>query len=95
MHSLSSFCTVNELEKSISYVERTAKKLLPILAEVKRRMIPDKKSGDEKSRGFIRKGQKNKMQGNDSQDNSDMDEDEDLIVDLSKIKGGKSLKNKQ
>jgi len=40
---LSSFCTVNELEKSISYVERTAKKLLPILTEVKKRMIPDKK----------------------------------------------------
>ena len=43
MHSLSSFCTVNELEKSISYVEKTAKKLLPILIEVKKRMIPDKK----------------------------------------------------
>ena len=42
-HSLSSFCTVNELEKSMSYVERTAKKLLPILYEVKKRMIPDKK----------------------------------------------------
>ena len=45
MHSLSSFCTVNELEKSISYVEKTAKKLLPILIEVKKRMIPDKKQG--------------------------------------------------
>ena len=42
-HSLSSFCSVNELEKSMSYVERTAKKLLPILEEVKKRMIPDKK----------------------------------------------------
>ena len=42
--SLSNFCTVNELEKSISYVERTAKKLLPILNEVKKRMIPDKKT---------------------------------------------------
>jgi hypothetical protein len=28
----------------MSYVERTAKKLLPILNEVKRRMIPDKKT---------------------------------------------------
>jgi hypothetical protein len=27
----------------MSYVERTAKKLLPILEEVKKRMIPDKK----------------------------------------------------
>ena len=48
LHSLSSFCTVNELEKSMSYVERTAKKLLPILQEVKKRMIPDKKRlGDD------------------------------------------------
>jgi len=47
MHSLSSFCTVNELEKSISYVEKTAKKLLPILIEVKKRMIPDKKKNDK------------------------------------------------
>ena len=46
-HSLSSFCTVNELEKSMSYVERTAKKLLPILMEVKKRMIPDKKREDK------------------------------------------------
>ena len=27
----------------MSYVEKTAKKLLPILTEVKKRMIPDKK----------------------------------------------------
>ena len=46
MQSLSNFCTVNELEKSMSYIERTAKKLLPILNEVKKRMIPDKKSKD-------------------------------------------------
>ena len=46
MQSLSNFCTVNELEKSMSYIERTAKKLLPILTEVKKRMIPDKKSKD-------------------------------------------------
>lgn len=51
MHSLSSFCTVNELEKSISYVEKTAKKLLPILIEVKKRMIPDKKQGGIKKTG--------------------------------------------
>ena len=47
IHSLSSFCTVNELEKSISYVEKTAKKLFPILIEVKKRMIPDKKKNDK------------------------------------------------
>jgi len=28
----------------MSYIERTAKKLLPILNEVKKRMIPDKKT---------------------------------------------------
>lgn len=43
VHSLSSFCMVNELEKSMSYVERAAKKLLPILQEVKKRMIKEKK----------------------------------------------------
>ena len=31
----------------MSYVERTAKKLLPILMEVKKRMIPDKKREDK------------------------------------------------
>jgi hypothetical protein len=33
----------------MSYVERTAKKLLPILIEVKKRMIPDKKTDARKS----------------------------------------------
>ena len=82
MHSLSSFCTVNELEKSISYVERTAKKLLPILTEVKKRMIPDKKQSSEDKGKGAKRGSK-KMDSN----NSDVDEEEDLIVDLSKIKG--------
>ena len=44
VQSLTNFCSVNELEQSISYIERQAKKLLPILSEVKKRMIPDKKS---------------------------------------------------
>lgn len=83
MHSLSSFCTVNELEKSISYVEKTAKKLLPILIEVKKRMIPDKKQNNEAKQGH--KKFSNKRVGGES--GSDLDEDEDLIVDLSKIKG--------
>lgn len=72
MHSLSSFCTVNELEKSISYVERTAKKLLPILSEVKKRMIPDKKGGGgvggQDRRGVVKKGGK---KGDSNQENSD------------------------
>jgi hypothetical protein len=72
LHSLSSFCSVNELEKSMSYVERTAKKLLPILEEVKKRMIPDKKRINQ---------------------DSDFENDEDLIVDLSKVKNT-SLKSK-
>ena len=86
IHSLSSFCTVNELEKSMSYVERTAKKLLPILQEVKKRMIPDKKKSDGK---MIRRGG-SKKGGNDS----DFEDDDDLIVDLTKVKGGKNLKTK-
>lgn len=47
--SLSNFCTVNELEKSMSHIERTAKKLLPIISEVKKRMIPDKKMRQKQS----------------------------------------------
>ena len=73
LHYLSSFCTVNELEKSMTYVERTAKKLLPILEEVKKRMIPDKKRMDQ---------------------DSDLDDDANLVVDLSKVKN-KGLKGKQ
>lgn len=79
---MSSFCTVNELEKSISYVEKTAKKLLPILIEVKKRMIPDKKNSETRPG---HKKQSNKRLAGES--GSDLDEDEDLIVDLSKIKG--------
>lgn len=41
--NLSSFYTANYLEESMSYIERTAKKLLPILEQVKRRMIVEKK----------------------------------------------------
>jgi len=87
MHSLSSFCTVNELEKSISYVEKTAKKLLPILIEVKKRMIPDKKGGIKKS------SNNNKKLGEGS--GSDQDDDEDFIVDLSKIKGSQKVREKR
>ena len=34
----------------MSYVEKTAKKLLPILIEVKKKMIPDKKKLKSKSK---------------------------------------------
>jgi hypothetical protein len=76
LHSLSSFCTVNELEKSISYVERTAKKLLPILTEVKKRMIPDKK----------KKKTQNINSGKKSQDEDSSDIEDEMIVDLTKVK---------
>jgi hypothetical protein len=42
----------------MSYIERTAKKLLPILNEVKKRMIPDKKNKKDsknKSKGTFKK----------------------------------------
>lgn len=84
VHSLSSFCTVNELEKSMSYVEKTAKKLLPILVEVKKRMIPDKKRHKgANSKTGIRKA--NRFEGN----SEDSDDDEELIVDLNKLRGNK------
>lgn len=92
MHSLSSFCTVNELEKSISYVEKTAKKLLPILIEVKKRMIPDKKQVADGKGGIKKQGNSKKL-GVDS--GSDQDDDEDLIVDLSKIKGTTKMRERR
>ena len=46
VQNLSTFYTANYLEESMSYIERTAKKLLPILDEVKKRMIPEKKLVD-------------------------------------------------
>ena len=47
-NNLSSFYTANYLDESISYVERTAKKILPIINEVKKRMIPEKKKEEQK-----------------------------------------------
>ena len=58
----------------MSYIERTAKKLLPILTEVKKRMIPDKKRGTT--------GDKKLLSNQDS-------DDEDILIDLSKNKGKK------
>lgn len=88
LHSLSSFCTVNELEKSISYIERTAKKLLPILTEVKKRMIPDKK---RKKRNQHETGNLNSAKKSLDEDSSDLDDE--MIVDLTKVKN-KSLNKK-
>ena len=69
----------------MSYVEKTAKKLLPILVEVKKKMIPDKKRGKNKA---VRKA------NGDDQYTSDMDDEDDLILDLNKAKNNKNLKNK-
>ena len=71
----------------MSYVERTAKKLLPILIEVKRRMIPDKKKSQQKETGDRKESPAKR-----NSESSDFDEDE-LVVDLSKLKN-KNLKKK-
>ena len=42
-HNLSSFYSANQLECSMSYIEKTARKLFPILNELKKRMVPEKK----------------------------------------------------
>ena len=68
----------------MSYVERTAKKLLPILTEVKKRMIPDKK----RKRGKSGEGRDGVREVTGS------DDDDDLVIDLSKVKGNKNLKGK-
>jgi hypothetical protein len=52
---LSTFYNANYLEESMSYLERTAKKLLPILNEVKKRMIPEKQK-TEAAKASVRKG---------------------------------------
>ena len=39
---MSSFYSLNFLEESMSYLERTARKLMPILTEIKKRMVPEK-----------------------------------------------------
>ncbi len=39
---MSSFYSLNYLEESMSFVERTARKLLPILVELKKKMLPEK-----------------------------------------------------
>jgi hypothetical protein len=41
---MSSFASVNQLEASMSYIEKTARKLYPIMLELKKRMIPEKKA---------------------------------------------------
>lgn len=42
MSNLSSFYSLNYLEESMSFLERTARKLHPILVELRKKMIPEK-----------------------------------------------------
>jgi hypothetical protein len=41
---------MNYLEESMSYLERTARKLMPILKEIKKRMIPEKQVNERLSK---------------------------------------------
>lgn len=41
--SMSSFYSINNMEENTSHLEKTANKLLPILDEVEKRMIDEKK----------------------------------------------------
>lgn len=54
-HNLSQFYSLNFLEESMSYLERTARKLMPILLEIKKRMVPEK-TVREKTRKRTTKG---------------------------------------
>jgi hypothetical protein len=52
-HSLSSFASANQLELSMSYIEKTARKLFPILTELKKRMIPEKPRSKVRSDSIV------------------------------------------
>ena len=56
-HNMSSFYSLNYLEESMSFLERTARKLLPILKELKKKMLPEKSMKEvyqsQKSKGKI------------------------------------------
>jgi hypothetical protein len=45
--NLSSFYSLNYLEESMSFLERTARKLYPILAELRKKMVPEKNLKDK------------------------------------------------
>jgi hypothetical protein len=88
-HNLSSFYSANQLDASMSYIEKTARKLYPILIELKKRMIPEKNrtSTQPKSR-----------RANNSVltlDPVDDESDDDLVLDLKtdRKKNALDLKN--
>ena len=66
LHNLSSFYSVNYLEESMSFIERTAKKLYPILVEVKKKMVKEKSENS-------REGLKSKRKKVETLDVDDMD----------------------
>lgn len=63
---MSSFYSLNYLEESMSYIERTARKLLPILEEIKKRMIPEKSLGKERVSNSGKTNNKGKVETLDS-----------------------------
>jgi hypothetical protein len=77
-NNLSSFYTLNYLEESMSYLEKTAKKLLPIMTHLKRRMVPEKTVKDINTAPSVVKKIKGKIETLESfrenEANSDMDD---------------------
>lgn len=62
-NNLSSFYSLNYLEESMSYIEKTAKKIAPILVQLKKRMIPEKNMKDINNNG---NSNKNRIESIDS-----------------------------
>lgn len=61
-HNLSQFYSLNFLEESMSYIERTARKLMPILNEIKKRMVPEKTIKEKvMARGSIANNNRSKI----------------------------------
>lgn len=73
-YNLSSFYSLNYLEESMSFIEKTAKKLRPILVELKKRMIPEKtiRQNVNKSKG--------KIETLDEANRDDLDSDDELGI---------------
>jgi len=78
----------------MSYIEKTARKLFPILSELKKRMVPEKKRiASSASQAGRRKTQQPKKYGNasvltlDAVDD-DLESDEELFIDLSTERQG-------
>jgi len=83
---MSSFHSANQLDCSMSYIEKTARKLYPILVELKKRMVPEKKN-PKNARQSANKG----TGANSSAltlDHDDEDSDDQLLIDLSSERAG-------